>query len=58
MIREWIETYEEEFEGALPPLSSKLRILADTELKIEPYKEIGLKFLRSFFGKPLKGGVK
>ena len=58
MIREWMETYEEEFEGQQPPLLSKLKILADTELKIEPYKEMGLKFLRSFFKKPPKGGMK
>jgi GMP synthase-like glutamine amidotransferase len=58
MIREWMETYEEDFQGTLPPLSSKPRILADTESKINPYKEVGLKFFRSFFRKPLKGGVK
>ena len=58
MIREWMETYEEEFEGRQPPLLSKLKILADTELKFEPYKEMGLKFLRSFFKKPPKGGMK
>jgi GMP synthase-like glutamine amidotransferase len=58
MIREWMETYEEEFEGPQLPHLSKLRILADTEQKIERYKEIGLKFLRSFFRKPLKGGMK
>jgi len=57
MIREWMETYEEEFEGRQPPLLSKLKLLADTELKIEPYKEIGVKFLRSFFRKPMKGGM-
>jgi GMP synthase-like glutamine amidotransferase len=58
MIREWMETYEEEFKGPQPPLSSKLKILADTELKINPYKEIGMKFLRSFFRKPMKGGMR
>ncbi len=57
MIREWMETYEEEFEEPQPPLLSKRRILADTELKIGPYKEIGLKFLRTFFRKPMKGGL-
>jgi hypothetical protein len=51
MIREWMETYEGEFEGQEPPLLSKLKILADTELKIKLYKEIGLKFLKSFFRK-------
>jgi GMP synthase (glutamine-hydrolysing) len=58
MIREWLETYEEEFKGPQPPLFPKLRILADTEVKIEPYKQMGMKFLKSFFKKPLKGGVK
>jgi GMP synthase (glutamine-hydrolysing) len=58
MIREWMETYEEEFEGRQPPLLSKLKLLAETELKIKPYKEIGLKFLKSFFRKPMKGGMK
>jgi len=58
MIREWMETYEGEFEEPQPALLSKLKILADTELKIELYKEIGLKFLKSFFRKPMKGGMK
>jgi GMP synthase (glutamine-hydrolysing) len=58
MIREWMETYEEEFKGPQPPLLSKLKILGDTELKIKPYKEMGTKFLKSFFKKPLKGGMK
>jgi GMP synthase (glutamine-hydrolysing) len=58
MIREWMETYEEEFKEPQPPLLSKLKILADTELKITPYKEMGTKFLKSFFKKPQKGGMK
>jgi GMP synthase-like glutamine amidotransferase len=58
MIREWMETYEEEFEGQKSPLLSKLQILADTELKINPYQQMGMKFLKSFFGKPAKGGMK
>jgi GMP synthase-like glutamine amidotransferase len=49
MIREWMETYEEDFEGSQPPLLSKLKILSDTELKIEPYKKRGKKFLKNFF---------
>jgi GMP synthase (glutamine-hydrolysing) len=49
MIREWMETYEEVFEGSQPPLVSKLKILTDTELKIEPYKKRGIGFLRNFF---------
>ncbi len=56
MITEWIKTYEEEFEGSQPLLLSKLKIIADTELKIEPYKKRGEEFLRNFFRKPLKGG--
>jgi GMP synthase-like glutamine amidotransferase len=58
MIREWMETYEEEFEGRESPLLSKQDILAETELKINPYKEMGMKFLKSFFRRPTKGGVK
>ena len=53
MIREWMETYEEEFEGPQPPLLSKLKILADTEVKIEPYKEMGMTLLRDFFKKSI-----
>jgi hypothetical protein len=49
MIREWMETYEEEFEGSNPSLLSKQKILSDTELKIEPYKKRGTKFLKNFF---------
>ena len=58
MIREWMETYEGEFEGPQPPLLSKLKILADTEVKIEPYKQMGTKFLKSFFRKHITGGMK
>jgi GMP synthase (glutamine-hydrolysing) len=49
MITEWMKTYEEEFEGSQPPLLSKLKILSDTELKIEPYKKRGMRFLKNFF---------
>jgi GMP synthase-like glutamine amidotransferase len=56
MITEWMETYEEEFEGSQPLLLSKLKIMADTELKIEPYKKRGEEFLKNFFRKPLQGG--
>jgi GMP synthase-like glutamine amidotransferase len=58
MIREWVETYGDEFEGLKSPFLSKQRILADTELKINPYRETGMKFLKSFFRKPTRGGVK
>ena len=53
IIREWMETYEEEFEGPHPPLISKLKLLADTEVKIEPYKKIGMNFLKNFFKKSI-----
>ena len=49
MIREWMETYKEEFEGSQPPLLSKIKILTDTEIKIEPYKKRGMRFLKKFF---------
>jgi GMP synthase (glutamine-hydrolysing) len=49
MIREWMETYEEEFGGSKSPPSSKAEILTDTEMKIEAYTRRGIKFLRDFF---------
>ncbi len=49
MITEWIKTYEEEFDGSQPLLLSKLKIIADTELEIEPYKKRGMRFLKHFF---------
>lgn len=52
MIQEWMETYKEEFEKSQTPLLTKLKILADTELKIEPYQKMGMEFLRKFFKKP------
>jgi len=57
IIRQWVESYEQEFEGPHPPLSSKQRIFADTQAKIELYKKMGMRFLKSFFRKPLKGGI-
>jgi GMP synthase-like glutamine amidotransferase len=57
IIREWMESYAEEFEGPHPLLLSKLKILADTQAKIEPYKRMGMKFLKNFFRKPVKGGI-
>jgi GMP synthase-like glutamine amidotransferase len=51
MIRGWIETYKEEFEESQTPLLTKLKILADTELKIEPYRKRGMEILRKFFKK-------
>jgi GMP synthase (glutamine-hydrolysing) len=49
MIREWMESYELEFDGSQPPLLSKLKILTETERKIETYKKRGMSFLKSFF---------
>jgi GMP synthase-like glutamine amidotransferase len=57
MIREWMETYEGEFEGPHPTPLSKQKILADTQAKIEPYKRMGMTFLKNFFRKPMKGGI-
>jgi len=49
MIKEWMKTYEEELKGPQPPLFSKLKILTDTEIKIETYTRRGMKFLKDFF---------
>jgi len=49
MIREWMETYKEEFEESQPPFLSKIKILTDTEIKIEPYKKRGIRFIKNFF---------
>ena len=57
IIREWMKSYEEEFEGPHPPLLSKQNILAHTEAKIESYRKVGIKFLKNFFRKPVKGGA-
>jgi len=58
MIREWVETYEEDFEKPQSLSLSKPKILADTKLKSNPYKEIGLKFFKNFFRKSDMGGMK
>jgi GMP synthase (glutamine-hydrolysing) len=49
MIREWMKTYEEEFNGSQTPLVPKLKILCETEKKIGPYKRRGVRFFRNFF---------
>jgi GMP synthase-like glutamine amidotransferase len=49
MILEWMKTYEEEFKGSQPPLFSKLKILSDTEKKIETYMRRSTEFLKDFF---------
>ncbi len=51
MIREWMETYEEEFkDGQPPPPFSKAEIMAETEMKIETSISRGIRFLTHFFG--------
>jgi len=51
MIREWMETYEEEFkDGQPPPPFSKAEIMAETEMKIETSIRRGISFLTNFFG--------
>jgi GMP synthase-like glutamine amidotransferase len=54
MIRRWMETYEEEFEGSQSALLPKPRILADTGLKIKPYTKRGMGFFRKFFRESMK----
>ncbi len=49
MIREWMKTYEEEFNGFRTPLVPKLKILCETEKKIGAYKRSGVKFFKNFF---------
>jgi len=58
MIQEWMETYEEEFEESPFSPLSKQKILSDTELKIEPYKKRGTKFLKNFFKETSTGGMR
>jgi len=58
IIREWMESYEEEFEEPHPPFLSKQQILAETQAKIEPYKRVGMTFLRNFFRRPTTGGMR
>ncbi len=48
MIREWMKTYEEEFNGSQTPLLPKLKILSETERKIGIYKKRGSEFFRDF----------
>jgi GMP synthase-like glutamine amidotransferase len=58
MIQEWMKIYEGEFERQFPSLLSKQKILSDTEFKIEPSRKRGEEFLRHFFKKPFKGGMR
>ncbi len=48
MIREWMKDYKEEFEESQTPLASKLKILSETERKIEASKERGINFFKTF----------
>ena len=51
MIKEWMDTYEEEFKGLqVPPPFSKAEIMTETEIKIETYTRRGMSFLQNFFG--------
>jgi len=49
MIQEWMKTYEDEFNGSQPSLLPKLKILAESEIKTEIYRERGKEFFRRFF---------
>jgi GMP synthase (glutamine-hydrolysing) len=51
MIKDWMETYEEEWKGSEKPLFSKAEILTETEMKIETYTKNGMKFLSNLFRK-------
>ncbi len=48
MIRDWMTTYEEEFDESKTPLLPKLKILSETEKKIGTYKERGRNFFKNF----------
>ena len=50
MIREWMKTYEDEFNRSHTPLLPKLRILCETETKIGDYKKTGIRVFKNFFG--------
>jgi len=49
MIRDWVETYDDEFKGSGPPPHTQAEILAETGLKIAACKERGKRFFRNFF---------
>ncbi len=49
MIKEWMETYEEENKDAQASPFSKAEILTETEIKIETYTRRGISFLTNFF---------
>jgi hypothetical protein len=58
MIHEWMKTYEDEFDGSQTPLLLKLKILSETERKIETYKKIGMRFFKDFFQINIKSLIK
>lgn len=49
MIKEWMETYEEENKDAQASPFSKAEILTETEIKIETYTRRGISFFTNFF---------
>jgi GMP synthase (glutamine-hydrolysing) len=53
MIREWMKTYEDKFNGFQTPLVPKLKILSETERKIGAYKKRGIKFFKNVFRQTL-----
>jgi GMP synthase-like glutamine amidotransferase len=48
MIREWLETYEDDFQKEPQTHLSKSQILTETEIHIETYTRRGLKFFEKF----------
>jgi GMP synthase-like glutamine amidotransferase len=49
MIKDWMETYEDENKDAQASSFSKAEILTETEIKIESYTRRGISFLTNFF---------
>jgi GMP synthase (glutamine-hydrolysing) len=49
MIRKWMKTYEEDFNGFQTPLLPKLKILSETERRIGAFKKRGMRFFKNFF---------
>lgn len=54
MICDWVEAYEEEFEGSKPPPLSKDQIMAETGKVMGSYRKRGLSFLERFFAASIK----
>jgi GMP synthase (glutamine-hydrolysing) len=51
MIKDWINSYEDELEGSEFVLFPKMKLLIDTAIEIENYTRRGMKFLKKFFAK-------